>query len=159
MSAADFSAVTLDAAMANVETGAHQQVAALNAALQADYLVDFNNWAQRVIAGQSPEVNPPQPPDSYLVGHFTDSTNPNAIWAYPVIGTLPVCVMPPLPVMPAVAAPASGAAASQIGSKQNVPAGDTMPVGYKATAPDGSVWQKMASLTPFGTAYYYERVA
>ncbi len=159
---ADYSATTLEAAMANVTAGIQQQVVGLNAALQSDYLVVFNNWAQRVIAGQAPEINPPQPPDAYVVGYFIDSTNPNAKWAYPVTGTQPVCVMPPLPVLPQVnqAAPAPASSApAQVGSKQNVPVGDTMPVGYKATAPDGGIWQKMASLTPFGTAYYYERVA
>jgi hypothetical protein len=159
---ADFSTTTLQAAMANVTAGVQQQVVSLNAAMQADYLVTFNNWAERVIVGQAPEVNPPQPPNAYIVGYFTDSTNPNAQWAYPVTGTQPVCVMPPLPVVPA-ATPAASAPAStapaQIGSKQNVPVGDTMPVGAIVTAPDGTVWQKMASLTPFGTAYYYERVA
>ena len=157
----DFSQTTLFAAMANVMAGVQQQVAQLNAAMQADYLVTFNNWAQRVLAGQTPEVNPPQPPNAYVVGSFTDATNAAAQWAYPVVGTQPVCVMPPLPVMPLVAATAAPAstASAQVGSKQNVPVGDTMPVGYKATAPDGAVWQKMASLTPFGTAYYYERVA
>ena len=162
MSAEDFTATTLQTAMANVTAGAQQQVTSLNAALQADYLVVFTNWAERVVSGQAPDINPPQPPDAYVVGYFTDSTNSNARWAYPVTGTQPVCVMPPLPVVPqtnlATPAPPSTAPAD-IGSKQNVPVGDTMPVGYKATAPDGSVWQKMASLTPFGTAYYYERVA
>jgi hypothetical protein len=41
----------------------------------------------------------------------------------------------------------------------NVPPGDTMPVGYIATAPDGAKWQKQASATPFGIAYYYARIA
>jgi hypothetical protein len=162
MSAADFTATTLETAMANVTAGTQQQVVGLNTALQADYLVLFNNWAQRVIAGQAPEINPPQPPDAYIVGYFIDSTNSTARWAYPVSGNQPVCVMPPLPVLPQTAPPApppAGTASAQVGSKQNVPVGDTMPLGYKATAPDGAVWQKMASLTPFGTAYYYERVA
>jgi hypothetical protein len=159
MSATDFQATTLETAMANVTAGTQQQVTGLNTALQCDYLVVFSNWALRVTAGQAPEINPPQPPDAYIVGYFIDATNSNAKWAYPVMGTIPVCAMPPLPVVPTTQpAPASTAPAS-IGSKQNVPIGDTMPVGYKATTADGSVWQKMASLTPFGTAYYYERVA
>jgi hypothetical protein len=34
-----------------------------------------------------------------------------------------------------------------------------MPVGYIATAPDGTRWQKQASPTPFGVAYFYARVS
>jgi hypothetical protein len=156
----DSSATTLQAAMANVAAGALSQVAQLNAALQADYLVTFNNWAERVIVGQAPDINPPQPPNAYTVGYFTDSTNSLAQWAYPVVGTGPVCAMPALPVLPH-SAPVNqpSTAEPQVGSKQNVPVGDTMPVGVKITDPTGGVWQKMASATPFGTAYYYERVA
>lgn len=41
----------------------------------------------------------------------------------------------------------------------NVPAGDTMPIGYIATAPDGSLWQKQQSGTPFGTTTFYARIS
>jgi hypothetical protein len=41
-----------------------------------------------------------------------------------------------------------------------VPLGDTLPVGIKMTDPaTGAVYQKQASPTPFGTAYFYVRVA
>ena len=157
---ADINSTSLFTAMANVAAGVQSQVAQLNAALQADYLVSFNNWAERVIAAQAPDANPPQPPNGYVVGYFTDPRKSEAQWAYPVIGTVPVCAMPPLPVPPQqapVSQPSTGE--PQIGSKQNVPIGDTMPVGVQITDANGGVWQKMASATPFGTAYYYERVA
>jgi len=41
---------------------------------------------------------------------------------------------------------------------RNVPGGDTMPVGYQLLAPDGGKWQKQASPTPFGMAYYYAKL-
>jgi hypothetical protein len=31
-------------------------------------------------------------------------------------------------------------------------------VGFIVTAEDGSQWQKKRSVTPFGVAYFYERV-
>ena len=156
----DPNSTSLYTAMANVTAGVQSQVAQLNAALQADYLVSFNNWAERVMAGQAPDVNPPQPPNAYVVGYFTDPTNAQAQWAYPVVGTVPVCAMPPLPVLPQQAPVSQPSTAEpQVGSKQNVPIGDTMPVGVLITDAYGGVWQKMASATPFGVAYYYERIA
>jgi hypothetical protein len=152
----DFAATTLQAAMANSRAGVQSQVSALNVALQTDYLTVFNNWAISVLAGRSDNSNPPKPPDAYVVGFVTDSTNPLAQWAYPVTGNDPVCAMPPVPpaskpyVPPVIPEP---------DNVRNVPAGDTMPVGYRLTAADGSVWQKQASPTPFGIEYYYARIA
>jgi hypothetical protein len=41
----------------------------------------------------------------------------------------------------------------------NMPPGDTIPVGYIATAPDGAKSQKQASAMPFGIAYDYACIA
>ena len=150
-------AVTLQAAMNNVLAGTQAQVAGLNAAQVQNYQVAWQNFLLRFEAGQP--ATPPDPPMAYVVGEFQDPTNPAAMWAYPVLGTIPVCAQPPLPTPVATAPVNTAVASSRVGDKQNVPVGDTMPVGYKATAPDGSVWQKMASATPFGVAQYYERIA
>src|SRR5258708_33916292 len=93
----DFAATTLQAAMANSRAGVQSQVTAWNEALQADYLTVFNNWATSVLAGRSDNSNPPKPPDAYVVGFFTDPTNPLAQWAYPVTGSVPGWAMPPVP--------------------------------------------------------------
>lgn len=152
----DIAATTLQAAMANSRAGVQTQVSALNEALQTDYLTVFNNWATSVLAGRSDNSNPPKPPNAYVVGFVTDPTNSLAQWAYPVTGSVPVCAMPPVPpaskpyVPPVIPEP---------DNVRNVPAGDTMPVGYRLTAADGSVWQKQGSPTPFGMEYYYARIA
>ena len=153
-----FAATTLQAAMANVLAGVEYQITALNTAMQTDYMTRFNNWVQQFQAFQT-DAAAPQPPNAYTVGYFTDTTNPAAQWAYPVVGTSPVCAQPPIPTRAAVAPVNTAVSVSRVGDKQNVPVGDTMPTGFKATAPDGSVWQKMASATPFGVAQYYERIA
>ena len=157
-SVASILATTLATAMNNVLAGAQQQVTGLNANLAQNYMqVDWQNFLLRFAAGQP--ATPPIPPNGYIVGEFVDPTNPVAVWAYPVQGNVPVCAQPPLPTAPEPAPVNTAVAASRIGDKQNVPVGDTMPVGFKATAPDGSVWEKFSSATPFGVAQYYERVA
>jgi hypothetical protein len=164
MSTPDFSATTLEAAQANTLAAVQLQVANLNDGLKSDYLTAFGNWSQSVLAGRSDNSNPPQPPKAFLVGYFNDpttgpgSTGPYANkivqWAYPATGTDPVCVLPPIPSIPKPPAPLP-----EREDIRNVPLGDTLPVGFKMTAPDGGVWQKQASPTPFGIAYFYARVA
>jgi hypothetical protein len=152
----DFSMTTLEAAMANATTAVKIQVEQFNEQLKDNYLTGFSNWSQSVVAGRSDNANPPQPPNGYVVGYFTDPTNLRAQWAYPLLGTTPVCVVPPLP-------PASKPYAPPVLSEpdfiRNVPPGDTMPIGYVLAGPDGAKWQKQSSHTPFGIAYFYARVA
>src|SRR5260370_33110681 len=93
----DLAEKTLQAAMANSRAGVQSQVTAWNEALQTDYLTVFNNWATSVLAGPSDNNNPPKPPNAYVVGFFTDPTNPPAQWAYPVTGNVPARAMPPVP--------------------------------------------------------------
>jgi hypothetical protein len=156
MSTPDFSMTTLEAAMANALAAAKVQVDQLNEQLKDNYLTAFNNWSISVTAGRIDNSNPPQPPNAYVVGYATDPTNSQAQWAYPAVGTTPVCSMPPIPpaskpyVPPVLPEPES---------IRNVPPGDLMPVGYVAIAPDGSKWQKQGSPTPFGMAYFYARVS
>jgi len=160
----DFSATTIQAAQANTLAAIKIQVTDLNKVLKDNYLTGFNNWAQTVIAGRPANGDPPKPPNAFVVGYFTDpTTGPGSggfygdtpyQWAYPATGTAPVCAMPPLPTV--VPPPPPLPEPENI---RNVPLGDTTPVGMTVTAPDGVKWQKHASPTPFGIAYYYTRVA
>jgi hypothetical protein len=152
----DIAATTLQAAMANSRAGVQSQVNDWNEALKTDYLTVFNNWALSVLAGRADNSNPPKPPNAYVVGFFTDSTNSLAQWAYPVAGTQPVSAMPAVP--PAIK-PYTAPVLPEPDNVRCVTAGDTMPVGYRVTAADGGVWQKQASPTPFGIEYYYARIA
>jgi hypothetical protein len=156
MNTPDFSQTTLEAAMANTVAAVTQQVDQFNQQLKAGYLTTFNNWSISVSAGRMDNSNPPKPPSAYVVGYFTDSTNNRARWAYPTVGSTPVCEMPAIPV---VTPPAPAQPLPEPEHVRNVPVGDTLPVGFIVTGPDGSKWQKQASLTLFGVAHYYARIA
>jgi hypothetical protein len=147
----DSSMTTLDAAQANTLAAVTQQLVNINANLKAVYLQDFDNWSQSVRAGRIPNSNPPLPPKAYVVAKSASG------WAYPEQGTDPVCAVPPLPADQSV--PTVHPIFTGNDSVMNVPPGDKMSVGYIAVAPDGLRWQKQASPTPFGIAYYYARVA
>lgn len=156
----------LDAAQANTLASVQRQVQDWNNVLKSNYLTAFDNWSQSVLAGRTDNSNPPQPPKAYIVGHFTDPTSgPGSlgpygdqpvIWPYPAQGTDPVCSMPPVP--PTIK-PYTPPVIPEPDNVRNVPPGDTMPVGYRITNTDGSVWQKQASPTPFGVEYYYTRLS
>ena len=156
----------LDQAQANTLAAAQRQVNDWNAVLKSNYLVAFDNWSLSVLAGRVDNSNPPQPPDGYVLGYFTDpTTGPGSVgaygsmpiqWAYPAQGTVPVCPLPPVP--PAIK-PYTPPVIPEPENIRGVLAGDTMPVGYRLLTPDGSVWQKQASPTPFGIEYYYTRLA
>jgi hypothetical protein len=163
----DFSTTTLEAAQANTLAAVQAQVEHLNDALKSNYLTTFNNWAQSVLAGRSDNSNPPKPPMAFTVGYFNDPTtgggsatpgpyqNKVVEWAYPAQSSSPVCAMPAVPSLPAAPPPLP-----ERDNIKNVPLGDTLPVGFKMTDPaTGHVYQKQASPTPFGLAYFYTRVA
>ncbi|HXK04656.1 MAG TPA: hypothetical protein VMS37_19795 [Verrucomicrobiae bacterium] len=165
MSTPDYAVTSLQAAQANALAAVQQQVANLNDALKSNYLTAFNNWAQSVLAGRSDNSNPPQPPKAYAVGYFDDPTSGTAgsgvygtqviQWPYPAQGTDPVCAMPAIPSIPPPPPPLPDR-----DDIKNVPLGDTLPVGFKMTDPaTGHVYQKQSSVTPFGIAYFYVRVA
>lgn len=154
MNIPDFSMTTLEAAMANTEASVKVQVAQFNQQRTSSFLTTFHSWAINVDAGRIPNTNPPQPPNAMVVGHFTDPTNDKALWAYPAEGTTPVVAMPPIPKTTPPPAPFP-----EPDNIRNVPVGDTMPVGWSFTLPDGSIWQKQSSHTPFGIAYFYLKVA
>jgi hypothetical protein len=165
-SISDFSMTTLEAAQANTLAAVQVQVQHLNDALKSNYLTTFSNWSQSVLAGRSDNSNPPKPPMGFVVGYFNDPTtgggdstpgpyaNRVVRWAYPATGTTPVCAMPEIPAIPAPPAPLP-----ERDDIKNVPLGDMLPVGFKMTDPlTGHVYQKQASPTPFGIAYFYARV-
>jgi hypothetical protein len=156
MTVPDFSMTTLEAAMANTLAAVSIQVDQFNQQLKSSYLTTFNNWSINVQAGRIDNTNPPQPPNAYVIGYFTDSTNPNARWAYPMVGDAPVCDVPPVPP---VVKPYVPPVLPEPDDIRNVPVGDTLPVGFILTAPDGSRWQKHSSHTLFGVAYYYARLS
>jgi hypothetical protein len=160
--AAMIAATRLDVVQATILRSVQAQVANINNNLKTNYLTQFNNWAQSVIAGR-PNGDPPQPPKAYVVGYVLDQTTVgdvqgpehNVQWAVPAIGKDPVCPMPPVPTMAPPPPPIP-----ERDDIRNVPPGDTLPVGFKMTDPaTGHVYQKQASPTPFGIAYFYARVA
>jgi hypothetical protein len=46
-----------------------------------------------------------------------------------------------------------------IGTTKGTTPADTTPIGYVVTEPDGSQWKRQRTVTPFGVANYYIRVA
>ena len=138
----------VDQALANYTAEAAQVAATLNQNLVANYMTAFQNWAAQVMAAKIPNTNPPQPSAEYLAVKASNG------WSYVIRGTDPVCAVPAIPQ--AAVAPPPLPEPTDI---RSVPLGDTMPVGFILTAPDGAKWQKQGSPTPFGMAYYYAKVA
>ena len=166
MSTPDYSVSTIQIAVANTLAAVTLQAQQLNQQLTAAYMTRFNDWAGQVSSGRIDNTNPPRPPNAYVVSYFDDPTTgpgsngpyqEHAIqWPYPVQGDKPVCEIPPVPQ---VAKAAVSPVLPEPDQVRNVPEGDTLPVGFIMTAPDGSRWQKHSSRTPFGVAYYYQRLA
>ncbi len=140
---------SLAAAQANVLAATAAQVALLNNNLKTIFLTAFDNWTLQLLAGQ-PVGDPPKPPVGYIVGYTADG------FAHPQLGTDPVCAMPPVPAAPPVYVPPVLPEPDNI---RNVPVGDKLPVGFVTVDANGVRWQKQASPTPFGVAYFYARVA
>ena len=85
-------ATSLVAAQANQLASSKIMVAQLNENLKVIYLGAFNNWKGNVEAGRIPNTDPPKPPKAYVV------SKPDAYgFQWPVLGTDPVCDMPPIP--------------------------------------------------------------
>jgi hypothetical protein len=166
MNLSDYAQTTLQAVQANTLAAAASQTVELNNNLNSSYLTAFNNWLLSWTAGRNADkTSAPKPPNGFVVGYFNDpTTGPGSLgpygdtivqWAYPELGTTPICAMPAIPDIPPPFVPPVLPEPANI---RNVPVGDTMPVGYQLVAPDGSKWQKQASPTPFGMAYYYAKV-
>jgi hypothetical protein len=134
-------------ALANYVIQGANVSAVLNANLKAVYLTGFQNWANEVAAGKVPNTDPPKPPVAYISAMASDG------WTYVIKGTDPVCPVPPIP--PVSTVPSTWFKLDYV---QNVPVGDTMPLGFVLTAPDGTKWQKQSSVTPFGVSFFYLRI-
>ena len=142
-------ATSLAAAQANVLASSRAQVSLLNANLTSLYLARFNDWKISVDAGKIDNSNPPLPPIGFTLAQNAEG------FSFPVWGTEPVCAMPPIPQDRSKPAPPPSSTGND--RVRNVPPGDTFPVGFEILS-DGAVWQKQATPTPFGTAFYYARV-
>jgi hypothetical protein len=144
-------ATTLEAAIANTLASSTAMVVHLNSQLKNRYDSNFESWKTMVLAGKIDNTNPPQPPTGYELVTGKDG------FAYPEMGTNPVCELrrdiPPDYSKPFVLV------LPEPEHVRNVPKDDVMPVGYVATDPEGRRWQKQSSITPFGVAYFYQRVA
>jgi hypothetical protein len=163
----DYAATTIQQAQANTLAAVTAQVANLNSGALSNFQTAWQNWLLNWTAGRvTDKTTAPQPPFGYVVGYFNDpTTGPGSLgpygdtviqWAYPALGNTPVCVMP---IIPDVPPPQVKSVTHGNGSVMDVPPGDVMPLGSLVTAPDGSKWEKMASPTPFGMAYYYAKIS
>jgi hypothetical protein len=137
----------IDRALANYVAEAASVSAMLNRSLVDNYQTGFQNWAAQVLNARIPNTDPPQPPSAWLAVKASNG------WSYVIRGATPVCALPPIPQLPPPAPPLP-----EPDNVRNVPLGDTMPVGFIVLAPDGARWQKKASPTPFGMAYFYAKL-
>lgn len=158
----------LAAAQQNALSSVNHEIADLNAQAQDNFKTAWNNWLLNWNAGRvADKSTAPKPPAGYVLAFFNDpTTGPGAPapgpygdmviqWPYPALGTNPVVPQPPIPDVPA---PQVSQNATGNGSVQNVAAGDTLPVGSIVKSADGSSWEKMATPTPWGVAFYYQKV-
>lgn len=161
---AAFAASTLPTAQANTSAAVTVEINDLNNNLKSIYLTSFNNWLLSWLDGRNTDITTaPQPPNGYVLGTFIDPTTGAGIppygvpviWAYPQVGTVPVTPMPAIPAMPPPMPPPTAFSGS--GTVMNLPHGDMTPVGNLLTLTDGSKWVKVATPTPFGMEYYYQR--
>lgn len=151
-------ATSLGAAQANQLASSQIMVQQLNGNLKTIYLTAFNNWKISVDAGRIPNTNPPQPPMGYVV------SGPDAHgFQWPVVGTTPVCDMPPIPADETNSAPKVPNTINvgpSIGGKWfSVGPGDTFAAGMTTPPiPDASgalhTYEKYAA--PVGAGWYLQ---
>lgn len=144
-------ATTLEAAIANTLASSTAMVDHLNSQLKNRYDSQFESWKISVQAGKIDNSNPPQPPVGYELLVNKDG------FSFPELGDKPVAA--PRTDIPADYSKPFVLVLPEPDHVRNVPKGDTMPVGFMLTDSEGRRWQKQASVTPFGVAYFYARVA
>ena len=149
--ALDSWATTLEAAIANTLASSTAMVEHLNSELKKRYDSSFESWKTTVLAGKIDNTNPPQPPAGYELVTGKDG------FTYPELGTK--LVAEPRTDIPADYSKPFVLLLPEPEHVRNVPRNDTMPVGYVAIDAQGRRWQKQSSVTPFGVAYFYLRVA
>jgi hypothetical protein len=129
------------------------------------FMARWRSWFANYDAGRNRDVPPPVPPKGYTA-HITLTEHDNGSISFdadPVQDGPPVREAPSykrLPGDPAIPPPAPepvpvyelGAAVQAVS-----PEIDGLPVGFRATSPDG-VWVKKANKTPFGWMYFWQKV-
>jgi hypothetical protein len=131
-------------ALQNYVNAASNLSGVLNSNLLSIYETAFSNWANQVLAGKIPNTNPPQPPDGYEAAAASDG------WTYVILGTTPVCTVPPPGYqMPSVPQPTTtmvigiGSEIANTNYWAATPANANVPNGYTTpnptTAADGTV--------------------
>jgi len=171
-----YSQTTLAAAQANVQAATVSQVANLNEQLKQNYLTAFNNWLTNWMSERiTDKSTAPTPPNAYVVGYFNDPTTGTGSlgpysgmivqWAYPAIGTAPVCAQPPIPDIPQPPAnlvPGHVHVGVRLGGPGSnyfqKPADDTIATGghpVAATSDDGVVGMFLPLASEMGTSNPY----
>jgi hypothetical protein len=150
--ALDAWATTIEAARANTLVSSTAMVEHLNAELKKRYESSFESWKTMVVAGKIDNTNPPQPP----AGYELLPPNPDG-FVFHGPGSNPVTE--PRTDIPADYSKPFVLVLPEPDHVRNVPKNDTMPVGFILTDTSGGRWQKQSSVTPFGVAYFYSRVA
>jgi hypothetical protein len=160
--AAAVASTNVDVIVATSLRSVQAQIGPLNANLKTVYL---NTWAPWLYGWQNGRITDkgtaPVPPGGYVVGYMLAG---GAEWPYPMQGNVPVCAQPPIPTILKAQPPVDPNAPppGDLGYKVNAidPAIDGWPVGVagRATRADGSVWEKFAFHTPFGSGWYGECV-
>ena len=156
--ALDADATSLVAAQANQLASSTIMVGQLNENLKSIYLTGFNNWKISVDAGRIPNTNFPKPPKAYVV------SQPDASgFQWPVLGTDPVCEVPPIPedhftVVPKVAntidiGRSIGGKWFSVGPNDTFAAGMTTPPIPDATG-EFHAYEKFAA--PVGAGWYLQ---
>lgn len=162
----------LDATLAQAQSNTYFAISHLvdqmNASKTQDFLNAWARWKSDFISGTAGLETMPKVPKSYVIGYFTDPTtgggestpgqyaNQRVQWPYPSQTGEPLLPQPPVPAKPAVVAATWFNALG--GSVVTAVAGDNTPVGVTITDSNGQKWIKKSSPTPFGTAYFYEKV-
>lgn len=144
-----------------------QLVKQLNQALATNFQTQWDSWVYNYSGGHQTLDAMPHVPKSYVVAYFNDPTTgtgdgayPNIVvqWAYPAQTGGPVIPQPTPPAtQPPTPTPQSWFSAVG-GDVQVAPLGDTTPVGVTVTDATGQKWIKKSNPTPFGVAYWYEKV-
>ena len=82
---------SLQNAINNSAIQAKTWAANFNATALTVYMNAFNGWAQSVVAGKIDNTNPPQPPMAWTTAVMDNG------YSAAVVGTTPICPMPPIP--------------------------------------------------------------
>lgn len=148
------------------EAAAGEDALHRNENLKADYMSGpWKKWWDNYNAARDRATPPPTPPKGF-VAVMVETDYPDGAISDPwdlVQSGPPVCEIPPYQKLtgdPAVATPAIPVPTFEVGDAVNAdnPARDNMPIGFKLQA-DGSTWIKKVRVLPFGSVYYWLKLA